>query len=243
MKLLTTTIWAALLLAVLPLLPGGQAAGAEKIAAVSVFVEGDVTYARAGSEAYAALKANELLRPGDLVKTGPGAKASLITKSGAEIRINENSVLEMPGKKGMREMFGLAMGQVWSRMLHKRAKLNVRTPAAVCAVRGTEADIEQRSLLTVKVYEGHVDLENALGKQSLFAGQISTVADPGSAPAPARSMTKGEAGNWQEAIDVKDIGKYLKRVGLSDKNLRVKIAKDGQEKDVDVALKEKPGAK
>jgi hypothetical protein len=233
------TILAAAALAVLTLYPGGQAFCAEKIAAVSVFVQGDVTFARSGSEAYAELKANELLHPGYLVKTGAGARASLITKTGAEIRINENSVLEMPGKSGLREMFGLAMGQVWSRMLHKRAKLTVRTPAAVCAVRGTEADIEQRSLLTVKVYEGHVDLENALGKQSLFAGQISTVAGPRSAPAPARSMTRGEAGNWQEAIDVKDIGKYLKRVGLSDKNLRVKIARDGQEKDVDVGLKPK----
>jgi hypothetical protein len=233
------TILAAAVLAVLALYPGGQAFCAEKIAAVSVFVQGDVTYARAGSEAYAELKANELLHPGDLVKTGAGARASLITKTGAEIRINENSALEMPRKSGLREMFGLAMGQVWSRMLHKKATLNVRTPAAVCAVRGTEADIEQRGLLTVKVYEGHVDLENALGKQSLFAGQISTVTDPKSAPAAPRAMTQGEAGSWQEAIDVKDIGKYLKRVGLSDKNLRVKIAKDGQEKDVDVGLKPK----
>ena len=123
-------------------------------------------------------------------------------------------------------------------MLHKMAKLNVRTPSAICAVRGTEADIEQRSLMTVKVYEGHVLLKNALGEQPLVAGQISTVAG-GAAPAAPRQMTEKEMGKWQETIKVKDLGKYLKRVGLSEKDLKVKISKDGEETDVVVKLKEK----
>jgi len=226
--------------AVSALLPAGYAAAAEKMAAVVVFVEGDAKLIRSGSPEPVELKLNEALQEGDAVKTGPGAKASLVTKGGAEIRINENSDFSIPVKK--RNFFNLGGGQVWSRMLSKMAKLNVRTPSAVCAVRGTEADIEQKEILTVKVYEGHVDLTGNQGRtQSLRAGQISTVAGANAAPAAPRQMTAGEQGKWQDGIDVKDIGKYLSQMGLepADKKVRMKINKDGQAKDVEIKLKKK----
>jgi len=233
---------AAAAFAVTALLPAGYAFSAEKMSAVVVFVSGDVKFKRAAVPALAELKLNEALQPGDTIVTAAGAKASLVTKTGAEIRINENSTFSIPGKSKVREMFDLSVGQVWGRMLHKMAKLNVRTPTAVCAVRGTEADIEQKDGLTVKVYEGHVDLENKLGKQSLRAGQISTVSGANAAPTAPRQMSGSEMGKWQEDIDVKDIGKYLERVGLSDKGekkLKVNIEKDGTGKDVEIKLKKK----
>lgn len=223
------------------ILPAGSAFCAPKMAAVVVFVSGDVKVKSDKAPDYSELKVNASLQPGDSIKTGPGAKASLVTKDGAEIRINQNSTFDIPGKSRIRAMFNLAVGQVWSRMLHKKARLNVRTPSAVCAVRGTEADIEQKELMTVKVYEGHVDLSNGMGKQSLRAGQISTVAG-GAAPAAPRQMSASEMGKWQEDIDVKDIGKYLEQVGLDPKgmrNLKVKIDKDGKSKEVEIKLKKK----
>ncbi len=214
---------------------------AEKISAMVVFVSGDAQLKRAGGEAYAELKLNDSLSPGDSVKTGAGAKVSLVTKGGAEVRINENSTFDVPGKSALREMYELRVGQVWSRMLSRMSKLSVRTPSAVCAVRGTEADIEQKEILTVKVYEGHVDLENSAGKQALRAGQLSTVSG-GGAPAAPRQMTAGEMGKWQEGIDVKDIGKYLEKMGLSadgGKKLKLKVDKGGKAKDVEIKLKKK----
>ncbi|MDO8802973.1 MAG: FecR family protein [Elusimicrobiota bacterium] len=242
MKRLNKTMLAvAAAFAVTALLPAGYAFSAEKMSAVVVFVSGDVKLKRAADKDYAELKLNEALQPGDSIMTAAGAKASLVTKTGAEIRINENSTFSIPGKSKVREMFDLSVGQVWGRMLHKMAKLNVRTPTAVCAVRGTEADIEQKDTLTVKVYEGHVDLTNALGKQSLKAGQISTVAG-GAAPTAPRQMSGSEMGKWQESIDVKDIGKYLTQVGLSDKGVKkldVKIESETGAKDVEIKLKKK----
>ncbi len=55
-------------------------------------------------------------------------------------------------------------------------------------------------------------------------------------------MNASEMGKWQEGIDVKDIGKYLERVGLDPKgmrNLKVKIDKGGKTKEVEIKLKEK----
>jgi ferric-dicitrate binding protein FerR (iron transport regulator) len=240
MKLNKLVLAMAAAFAVSALLPA-FAAAAEKMAAVVVFVEGDVKLKRDNARTAVELKVNEALQPGDSIVTAAGAKASLVTKDGAEIRINQNSTFEIPGKSRVRSMFNLAVGQLWSRMLHKKARLSVRTPAAVCAIRGTEADIEQKELMTVKVYEGHVDLSNKQGKQSLTAGQISTVAGA-AAPTAPRQMSAGEQGNWQDSIDVKDIGKYLERVGLDPKgmrNLKVKVEKDGKTREVDIKLKEK----
>jgi len=229
----------ALLLGVL-WLPGMAAAA--RVNAIVVFVEGDVQVKRAGATTYAALALSDMLYFGDEVKTGAASRASLATKGGAEVRINENSTFNTDARAGVRETVRLKVGQMWTRMLHKMAKLDVKTPSAVCAVRGTEADIEQRSILTVKVYEGHVDVQNAQGKQSLAAGQMSTVAG-GGAPAAPKQMGAAEVGNWQDGIETKDkdMQKFLDKLSeeSGDKKLKLKIDKDGTTKDVEIQLKKK----
>jgi hypothetical protein len=237
MKLLKTAVMAAFAAAALFPVSG---VCAEKMSAVAVYVSGDVQVKRADAKDFAALKVNDSLSPGDSIKTAAGAKASLVSKGGAEIRINENSTFDIPGKNENANTFSLMAGQVWSRMLHKMAKLSVRTPSAVCAIRGTEADIEQKDIMTVKVYEGHVDLTNAAGKQSLHAGQVSTVSGT-AAPAAPRAMSNSEKGNWQDGVTAKDINKYVDSMGGpgGEKKLKLKLDKDGKSKDVEVKLKKK----
>jgi len=230
----------ALLLAALWL--PGQAGAAGKVNAIVVYVNGDVQVKRSGESAFSALALNDLLYAGDEVKTGASSQASLATKGGAEVRLNQNSTFNIEASGKVREMLRLRVGQLWTRMLHKMAKLDVRTPSAVCAVRGTEADIEQRSLLTVKVYEGHVDVQNAQGKQSLAAGQMSTVAGAAAAPAAPKQMGSADVGNWQEGMATKDMQKFLDKLNAEsggDKKLKLKINKDGKAKDVEIKLKKK----
>ena len=237
MKLFRTAVMAAFAAAALFPVSG---ICAEKMSAVVVYVNGDVQIKRADSKDFAALKVNDALSPGDSIKTAAGAKASLVSKGGAEIRINENSTFDVPGKNENANTFSLMAGQVWSRMLHKMAKLSVRTPSAVCAIRGTEADISQTDIMTVKVYEGHVDLTNSAGKQALHAGQISTVSGA-SAPAAPRAMTSSEKGNWQDGVTAKDINKYVDSLNGpgGSKKLKLKLNKGGTAKDVEVNLKPK----
>ena len=218
----------------------GMAAAAGRVNAIVTYVDGDVQVKRAGETAYAALALSDMLYFGDEVKTGPSSHASLATKGGAEIRINEKSTFNTDARTGTRETVRLKVGQLWTRMLHKMAKLDVKTPSAVCAVRGTEADIEQQSLLTVKVYEGHVDVQNAQGKQSLAAGQMSTVAG-GAAPAAPKQMGSAEVGNWQEGMATKDMQSFMDKLTdeNGDKKLKLKIDKNGTTKDVEIKLKKK----
>ena len=235
---------AAAMVAAASLAGWGQAAFcAPKIAAVTVYITGEVQVKRTGEKAFAELKVNDMLYPGDNIKTGPGARAGLVTKGGAEVRLNENSNFEISGAGKLREMLNLSVGQLWTRMLHKMAKINVRTPSAVCAVRGTEADIEQRSLLTVKVYEGHVDVQNSLGKQSLKAGQMTTVAGANAAPEAAKAMSGGDAGKWQEDVKVSDYDKFVKLMeesAASGKKLKTSVKMpDGTVKQIEGGLKKK----
>ncbi|OGS13728.1 MAG: hypothetical protein A2234_01030 [Elusimicrobia bacterium RIFOXYA2_FULL_58_8] len=214
-----------------------------RIAAVAVYVAGDVQVKRTGERDFAVLAVNDMLYPGDNIKTGASSRVGLVTKGGAEVRLNENSSFEMSASGRVREMLNLSVGQLWTRMLHRMAKINVRTPSAVCAIRGTEADIEQRSLLTVKVYEGHVDVQNSLGKQALKAGQMTTVAGANAAPEAAKKMSGSEAGNWQDGVKVSDYDKFLKLLKESaetGKELKTSVKMpDGTVKELKGQLKKK----
>ena len=216
---------------------------APKIAAMAVNIVGDVQVKRAGENNFSELKVNDMLYPGDSIKTAAGSRAGLVTKGGAEVRLNENSTFEMSAGGKLREMLNLSVGQLWTRMLHKMAKINVRTPSAVCAIRGTEADIEQRSLLTVKVYEGHVDVSNSLGKQQLRAGQMTTVAGANAAPEAAKKMAGTDTGNWQDGLKLSDYDKFiklLKESAESGKELKTSVKMpDGTVKELKGELKKK----
>ena len=216
---------------------------APRVAAVAVFITGDVQVKRTGESAFSELKVNDMLYAGDNIKTAAASRAGLVTKAGAEVRLNENSSFEISSQGKLRDMLNLSVGQLWTRMLHKMAKINVRTPSAVCAVRGTEADIEQRSLLTVKVYEGHVDVQNSLGKQSLRAGQMTTVSGANAAPEAAKKMSGQDAGKWQEEIKVSDYKKFislLEESAAGGKDLKTSVKMpDGSVKQIEGSLKKK----
>jgi len=158
------------------------------------------------------------------------------------VRINENSSFRVPGGKQRGKEVRLNMGQLWTRMLHKMAKISVRTPTAVAAVRGTEADIEMRDKMTVKVYEGLVDIMNGKGKQSLRAGQMSSVAGAGSAPTAPKKMASSDYSSWQSGVTAQDMNSFLKQLQEAtdkEKTMDIQINKGGKTKKVKVNLKKK----
>jgi hypothetical protein len=235
---------AALLAAGLLVCGGAVRCAEPRAVGMAVFVKGDVKLKRPWASETTPLKQRDNLYLGDIVETGPDGSASLVMLYGSEIRLNENTLLEfIPGKK-KGDIAKLLRGQVWTRMLHKRGGLQIRTIGAICAVRGTEADIEQLEALTVKVYEGRVDVENTAGKVSLKAGEMTLVAGPASAPAKAVKMKPADFGRWQEGITSPAIIKFLEelRAAQGEKKLRFNVGGQGKEdKDVRIKLKKKAG--
>ncbi len=234
----------------LPLLAAALLAGSAvsggpgRAVGMAVLVNGEVRLKRPGAPEAVQLKSRDDLYIGDLLETGAGGSASIALLYGSEIRLNENTILEFIPGKGRRDEVNLLHGQVWTRMLHKRGGVNIRTRTAVCAIRGTEADIEQRAALTVKVYEGRVDVENEAGKVSLKAGEMTRVAGPSSAPAKASRMAPADYGRWQEPLSSPEILRFLEqlRSGGGNKKLDLSVGKTGKgEREVSIKLKKAEG--
>ncbi|MFH1726763.1 MAG: FecR family protein [Elusimicrobiota bacterium] len=224
--------------------PAAAASKGDIVAGVVIDVKGKPMVRRGGEGKFRRLKLNKFVYDGDLVKTGAGERAAIAFIGGAEMRINESSefLVESGGGRSATSVFSRA-GQIWTRLLHGRAGMQVRTPLAVASVRGTEADVDIQERMTVKVYEGHVDVSNDHGRQSLQAGMTTQVAGAGQAPQPARKLEAGEYGSWQDALSPKDVDKKLKRLHEESgrtRMLKLKYkGKGGEEKELNLRLKKK----
>lgn len=203
----------------LPLLAGllifaaaSALAAASPVAGVVISYEGKPEVQRDGEKDYRALKFNDMLHEGDRVKTGHGVRVGIAFVGGAELRINEDSVFKMESGGGSKPTSVFTeVGNAWTRLLHGRSGMRVRTPNAVAAVRGTEADVNcGNGPMTVKVYEGFVDVMNDKGTTALKAGQQTSVAGGGQAPQAAQTMSPQDYGTWQNALKAADLKKSLK---------------------------------
>ena len=221
------------------------AAAAPPVAGVVISYEGKPEVQRAGEKDYKALKFNDMLREGDRVKTGHGVRVGIAFVGGAELRINEDSIFKMESGGGSKPTSVFTeFGNAWTRLLHGRSGMRVRTPNAVAAVRGTEADVNLGSgPLTVKVYEGFVDVMNDKGTTALKAGQQTSVAGGGQAPQPAQTMSASDYGTWQNALKAADLGKSLKildAASVKQRTLDLNMKdKDGKPKKVRMTFEKK----
>ncbi len=188
-----------------------RAAG-EVVAGVIISLVGAPTVKSAKGKTTKALKRNQFVNDGDQIATKAGEYVSVAFIGGAEVRISESSTfdVESGGGKKPTQLF-TTIGKAWTRMLHGHSGISIRTPTAVAAVRGTEADIESNERMTVKVYEGFVDVFNDQGKQALVAGQMTQVASGGAPEAP-KTMTDSDKGTWQNALKSDGAEKAIERL-------------------------------
>lgn len=232
------------LLAALLLLAAGGAFAASPVAGVVISLEGKPECQRAGEKSFKPLKFNDMLREGDVVKTGHGVRVAVAFVGGAELRINEDSTFKMESGGGSKPTSVFTeFGNAWTRLLHGRSGMRVRTPNAVAAVRGTEADVNLgNGPMTVKVYEGFVDVMNDKGTTALKAGQ-QTQAAAGQAPQAARDMAAADYGTWQNGMKAVDLNKSLKLLdaaAVKDRALDLDMRdKDGRPKKVRMHFEKK----
>lgn len=217
---------------------------AQTVAGVVISVEGSPKIKIAGAERFVKAKLNMLVREGDTLKTEKGEKMGIAFTGGAEMRLNENSQFVVETGGGAKPASVMTtFGDAWARLISGHSGFNVRSPVAVAAVRGTEADINVSDHMDVKVYEGFVDVMNDKGKTQLKAGQQSSVAGAGAAPAPAKAMTPADYGTWQNGLKPKDLNKSLSILNTAaDKNRTLELNmrnKDGSQKKVKLNFEKK----
>jgi len=99
--------------------------------------------AGAAADAWTMVIAPYDIEAGDKVRTGPGSTAEIYVKYGAKVRLSSSStfVLDMVSKEENSMSVLMGKMQAWIRKAAKH-KLTVRTPSAVCAIRGTVFEVE-----------------------------------------------------------------------------------------------------
>ena len=144
-----------------------------------------------------------MIREGDTLKTGKGDLLSLALVGGPDLRINEDSTIDMESGGG-RANAGLRIrsGQVWIRTLHGMSTMQVRSDFALCSVRASQAelDVAVGERMTIKVYKGEVDVFNDKGRWRLGAGETAQVSSVDAVPSEPRALTDEERGAWQKSL-------------------------------------------
>ncbi|OGS13104.1 MAG: hypothetical protein A2234_02625 [Elusimicrobia bacterium RIFOXYA2_FULL_58_8] len=167
---------------------------------------GEVELKQSGATDWRLLAGNDNvpLAAGDELRTARASTAEIFMDDGSRVKLAPVSAFKLSAENKDAVSLGLYFGRVRSWVKKFSKKFEVRTPSAVCAVRGTDfmvsADADGNS--RVEVYEGSVLAGDSKGNTGLVReGQFSDIPnggkmkDPGSNPNEPGDMnaTLGDA--------------------------------------------------
>lgn len=149
-------------------------------------------------------KASQGLPGGAFVRTAAASRMALVFADETQIRINQNTLLEI--KDVAREGQGftalrLERGRAWARARRVADGLQLETPAATAAIRGTDWELEvgPDGRTTLVVLTGTVEFFNAQGRVSVDRGEAAT-ADVGKAPVKILLTRPRDRIQWVNAL-------------------------------------------
>jgi Flp pilus assembly protein TadD len=152
---------------------------------VLLSVEGRVDVARAGTENWAPARANQVLQPGDKLRTGKSSRATIRSSKWGQLRVRESGliVIEAPRASGQRPLLNLLKGFFYFFNRDKAIEVDLQNRLASAATRGTEFQVavSETGRMEVAVLDGEVDLRNDSGMVTVASGQQG-VAVTGQAP-------------------------------------------------------------
>ncbi|MBI5244789.1 MAG: FecR domain-containing protein [Elusimicrobia bacterium] len=128
-----------------------------------------ISYASAGTgEFTAVLRVPKPMKPGDRIRTGPDSSAVVVFDDGSKAVIGATSDFTLEEHTGEQISMNLVMGVLrnWVSKIPRR-RFKVKTPTAVCSVRGTEFKVQVyfdgRTL--VDLYKGLLGVSDSQGKE------------------------------------------------------------------------------
>ena len=156
------------------------AAGAAELVGKLVSASGPVEIRPPGDGPWHLASLQTVLRPGEMVRTGPGGAAEVAFTTGV-VRMDENTVLILPSVRAVRASTGnsralglfLEGGRALFRVFKDRLEgtFDVITPSIVVGVKGTTFGVEQGPNLGVIVFEGLVEVAQT-GRPDLPSVQV-----------------------------------------------------------------------
>jgi len=197
----------------------GASADGNPAAACVYQYKGGVQMLEPGSETWLPLRSAVPLREGARIKTGPGAWCRILAADGTFINLYENSetiVERLRLEKDSRDYgFNFIKGRIlWmaAKLKYKASKFEVRTPSAVCAVRGTDFTIDVASAAAeIGLFEGQLDVKSGGRETVLAAGSEAVVAGPGAEAAVSPRFTKLMQAEQRRYLKLKKRAEDLRR--------------------------------
>ncbi len=124
---------------------------------------------------------------GDVLRTNAIGNLAILFADQTQIRVGRNSTLtvnDIAGGGSGTTQLGLQAGNIWARAARGGTGVDVKTPAAVAAIRGTDWSlaVDGSGRTSLIVLEGVVELTNAQGSVTVRQGE-GAVASIGQAPA------------------------------------------------------------
>ncbi len=213
-----------LLLAAMIIITGFIPSGQTSIGKINFILgsSNDVTIMRAGNPAWENAKLYSAIYNGDQIKTNKESRCETKLHEQGLIRIGENTTFTFQKDK-LNKNFNaeIAGGRIWANIqkLNRRSSFQVRTPTAVCSIRGTIYRIDADSSTKVMVYQGSVDVGPlwAVKTDTSSTGKPGIYQPPFEVPGPTQVPGPFEVSldQWVQIvagqqIEVRADGKYHK---------------------------------
>lgn len=171
---------------------------------------GRVFYLKAQTSVWGQISRGQVLMPGDQVRTAAGSKATISFDDGSRVELGPSGAFTLqdatPQSTGMK--LGLGSLRAWVNKAVSR-RFEVRTPTAVCSVRGTEfgVDVNPQGNTSVQMFSGLLAVADQAGNEVLIKdNQSISVTDKGLGQVGAKDASSSPAESKDKAAAKREIG-------------------------------------
>ncbi len=144
---------------------------------------------------------------GDEVKTGPRAQALIQFDDGTRVALNESTTFvirsRQPKDSGIVRVLKMILGELWVRAGRDPRPLEVETPSAIAAIRGTEFNLKvhESGRSELAVATGQVQFGNVRRTYSVPVGAgMGSVGERGKRPTPPARVDAQKVTAWARKV-------------------------------------------
>jgi len=165
--------------------------------AVLLEIEGKVVISRAGTPAWDPAHTNQVLFPGDRLRTLERSRVVVRLSDLSLLRLSELTHIQIPPPTNRRGGFNLQRGVLYYFHRDKPGVMPVTTPSAYAVVLGTEFTlaVAEDGTTRLDLIEGTVGISNQLGGLELTSGESATAA-PAMPPHKSPALNATAAIQW-----------------------------------------------
>lgn len=148
------------------------------------------------------------LDAGSFVRTGDVSQMALLLKDQTQLRLNQNSMLQIKevSLSGAPTKLEMTQGRAWTQSKRKAVSIKrepvvtIQTPSATAAIRGTDWElvVDKDGVTTLTVLSGEVEFYNEQGRLSVRPNEQAR-AEPGKAPTKLLLTNARERVQWVTA--------------------------------------------